>query len=94
MSILDKDSSMEDHWGPTTDRDYIVNTHNLAVHDLYNKMCPLIEGAASPVVMNTMMIFLAMMGQHSEMEPEQFKAFVILELDRLMAIVEVEDDVQ
>ena len=76
----------------TEDRDYIVNMHNLAVHELYNKMRPLVEGADSPVVMNTMMILLAMMGKQTDMEPEHFKAFVVLELDRLMAIVEVEDD--
>ena len=89
MSILDKDSMMEDHWG---DRELVVNTHNLAVHELYHRMMPLILGAVSPVVMNTMMILLAMMGQQSNMEPEQFKAFVVLELDRLMAIVENEDE--
>lgn len=76
----------------TEDRDYIVNTHNLAVHELYNKMRPLVEGADSPVVMNVMMILLAMMGKQTDMEPEHFKAFVVLELDRLMAVVEVEDD--
>lgn len=70
----------------TTDREYIVNTHNLAVHDLYNKMRPLIEGAETPVVMNTVMILLAMMGQQTDMEPEMFKAFVVTELDRLMLI--------
>jgi hypothetical protein len=76
----------------TTDREYIVNTHNLAVHELYHRMKPLVEGAETPVVMNTMMILLAMMGQQSDMEPEHFKAFVVTELDRLMAIVEVEDE--
>ena len=70
----------------TTDRDYIVNTHNLAVHELYNQMRPLIEGAETPVVMNVMMILLAMMGQQTDMEPEMFKAFVVTELDRLMLI--------
>ena len=70
----------------TEDRDYIVNTHNLAVHDLYNKMRPLVEGAETPVVMNVMMILLAMMGQQTDMEPEMFKAFVVKELDRLMLI--------
>lgn len=70
----------------TEDRDYIVNMHNLAVHELYNKMRPLIEGADAPVAVNTMMILLALMGQQSDMEPEHFKAFVILELDRLMLI--------
>jgi hypothetical protein len=89
MSILDKDSMMEDHWG---DRELVVNTHNLAVHELYHRMKPLIEGADSPVVMNTMMILLAMMGKQSDMDPEHFKAFVVMELDRLMAIVEVEDE--
>jgi hypothetical protein len=89
MSILDKDSMMEDHWG---DRELTVNTHNLAVHELYHRMKPLIEGADSPVVMNTMMILLAMMGKQSDMDPEHFKAFVVTELDRLMAIVEVEDE--
>jgi hypothetical protein len=42
--------------------------------------------------MNTVMILLAMMGQQSDMEPEHFKAFVVTELDRLMAIVESEDE--
>jgi hypothetical protein len=42
--------------------------------------------------MNTMMILLAMMGQQSDMEPEHFKAFVVLELDRLMAIVGEDDE--
>jgi hypothetical protein len=78
----------------TEDRDYIVNTHNLAVHELYNKMRPLVEGADSPVVMNTMMILLAMMGKQTDMEPEHFKAFVVLELDRLMAVVEADHVVQ
>jgi hypothetical protein len=78
----------------TEDRDYIVNTHNLAVHELYNKMRPLVEGADSPVVMNTMMILLAMMGKQTDMKPEHFKAFVVLELDRLMAVVEADHVVQ
>jgi hypothetical protein len=78
----------------TEDRDYIVNTHNLAVHELYNKMRPLVEGADSPVVMNVMMILLAMMGKQSDMDPEHFKAFVVLELDRLMAVVEADHVVQ
>jgi hypothetical protein len=74
------------------DRDYIVNMHNLAVNALYMRMKPLIEGEDSPVVMNTMMILLAMMGQQSDMEPEHFKAFVVLELDRMMAIEEKRDE--
>ena len=78
----------------TEDRDYIVNMHNLAVHELYNKMRPLVEGADSPVVMNVMMILLAMMGKQTDMEPEHFKAFVVLELDRLMAVVEADHVVQ
>lgn len=72
--------------------DEILDAHNLAVQALYDSMRPLIEGAETPVVMNVMMILLAMMGKQTAMEPEQFKAFVILELDRLMAIVEVEDE--
>jgi hypothetical protein len=74
------------------DREYIVNTHNLAVDSLYKRMRPLVEGAETPVVMNTMMILLAMMGKQSDMDPEHFKAFVVMELDRLMAIVENEDE--
>jgi hypothetical protein len=72
--------------------DEILDAHNLAVQALYDSMRPLIEGAATPVVMNVMMILLALMGKQTDMEPEQFKAFVVLELDRLMAIVEVDDD--
>ena len=76
----------------TEDREYTVNMHNLAVSALYERMKPLVEGAETPVVMNTMMILLAMMGQQSDMEPEHFKAFVVLELDRMMAIVETDDE--
>lgn len=76
------------------DREYIVNMHNLAVDALYKQIKPLVEGAETPVVMNTMMILLAMMGQQVDMEPEHFKAFVVLELDRLMAVVGDDDDVQ
>lgn len=71
----------------TEDREYIVNMHNLAVDALYKRMKPLLEGAETPVAMNTMMIILAMMGQQVDMEPEHFKAFVVKELDRLMAVV-------
>jgi hypothetical protein len=76
----------------TEDREYTVNMHNLAVDALYKRMKPLVEGAETPVVMNTVMILLAMMGQQSDMEPEHFKAFVVLELDRLMAIVGEDDE--
>lgn len=71
--------------------DEILDAHNLAVKALYDSMRPLIEGAPTPVVMNVMMILLAMMGKQTNMEPEQFKAFVVMELDRLMSIVEVDD---
>jgi hypothetical protein len=76
----------------TEDREYVVNTHNLAVDALYKQMKPLVEGAETPVVMNTVMILLAMMGQQVDMEPEHFKAFVVMELDRLMAVVETDDE--
>ena len=76
----------------TEDREYIVNTHNLAVNALYERMKPLVEGAETPVVMNTVMILLAMMGKQSDMDPEHFKAFVVMELDRLMAIVETDGE--
>lgn len=75
----------------TEDRDYVVNTHNLAVHELYSKMRPLLEEADAAVVMNITMILLASMGAQSDMEPEQFKAFVIRELDRLMPIAEAQE---
>lgn len=71
----------------TEDREYIVNMHNLAVDSLYKRIRPLVEAEETPVVMNTMMILLAMMGQQVDMEPEHFKAFVVKELDRLMAVV-------
>jgi hypothetical protein len=91
MSILDKDSMMEDHW---VDREYVVDPHSMAVHELYSQMRPLVEGTDSAVVMNTIMILVAMMGKQTDMTPEEFKAFVISELDRLMAVVEVDHDVQ
>ena len=72
--------------------DEILDAHNLAVQALYDSMRPLIEGAETPVVMNVMMILLAMMGKQTNMAPEQFKAFVVMELDRLMSIVEVDDE--
>lgn len=75
----------------TEDRDYVVNMHNLAVHDLYSKMRPLLEEADAAVVMNITMILLASMGAQSDMEPEMFKAFVIRELDRLMPIAEAQE---
>lgn len=64
----------------------IVNTHNVAVHALYHRMKPLIEGDDGPVVLNVLMIILAMMGKQTDLEPEHFKAFVVTELDRLMLI--------
>lgn len=78
----------------TEDREYIVDPHSMAVHQLYHQMKPLIEGADSAVVMNTIMILVAMMGKQTDMTPEEFKAFVLSELDRLMAVVEVHHDVQ
>jgi hypothetical protein len=83
MSILDKDSNMEDHWGhlePDPD------AHKAAVTALYQQMKPLLEQNDAPVVMNTLMIVLAMVSQQTALEPELFKAFVVSELDRLMAI--------
>jgi hypothetical protein len=38
------------------------------------------------------MILLAMIGQQADMESEHFKAFVVTELDRLMAIEEKRDE--
>jgi hypothetical protein len=74
------------------DHDYIVNMHNLGVDALYKKMVPLLEEAGPPVAMHTLMILLSMIGQQADMEPEHFKAFVVTELDRLMAIEEKRDE--
>jgi hypothetical protein len=74
------------------DHDYIVNTHNLAVDALYKKVVPLLEEAGPPVAIHTLMILLSMIGQQVDMEPEHFKAFVVTELDRLMAIEEKRDE--
>jgi hypothetical protein len=76
----------------TEDREYIVNMHNLAVHEMYKKLQVIVESYDGPVVVNTLLIVLAMCGQQSGMPDEQFKAFVVKELDRLMLIGKEQGD--
>lgn len=63
-----------------------VNDHVAQVEAAFQKIKPIIEEHEAPVVMHTLMIVLAMIGNQWEHGPETFKAFVVRELDRLMLI--------
>lgn len=60
--------------------------HKAQVEDMFQEVKDVIEKYDAPVVMHTMMIVMAMIGQQTDMEPEHFKAFVVTELDRLMLV--------
>jgi hypothetical protein len=72
--------------------EFDVDAHRAAVNELYKQLKPLLEQHEAPVVMSTMMIILAMMSQQTPLEPEQFKAFVVRELDRLISIAIAEGE--
>jgi hypothetical protein len=63
-----------------------VKNHVAQVEAAFQRIKPIIEEYDSPIVMHTLMIVLAMIGNQWEHGPETFKAFVVRELDRLMLI--------
>jgi hypothetical protein len=63
-----------------------IKTHNAAVEAMFQQIKPIVEGYDSAVVLNTLLITLAACGKQTDLEPEMFKAAVVLELDRLMLI--------
>jgi hypothetical protein len=72
--------------------EFDADAHREAVDTLYKQLKPLLEQNEATVVMNTMMILLAMMSQQTPLGPEQFKAFVVMELDRLISIAIAEGE--
>ena len=63
-----------------------IKAHNAAVEAMFQQIKPIVEGYDSAVALNTLLITLAACGQQTDLEPEVFKAAVVLELDRLMLI--------
>ena len=63
-----------------------IKTHNAAVEAMFQQIKPIVEGYDSAVVLNTLLIILAACGKQTDLEPEMFKAAVVLELDRLMLV--------
>jgi hypothetical protein len=63
-----------------------IKAHNAAVEAMFQQIKPIVESYESSVVLNTLLITLAACGQQTDLEPEVFKAAVVLELDRLMLI--------
>ncbi len=60
--------------------------HRAQVEAMFQELKPIIEKYDAPIVMHTLMIVLAMIGNQWDHGPETFKAFVVTELDRLMLI--------
>jgi len=63
-----------------------MKKHNAAVEAMFQQIKPIVEGHDSAVALNTLLIVLAACGQQTDLEPEVFKAAVVLELDRLMLV--------
>jgi hypothetical protein len=63
-----------------------MKKHNAAVEAMFQQIKPIAESYDSAVVLNTLLITLAACGQQTNLEPEVFKAAVVLELDRLMLV--------
>ena len=63
-----------------------IKAYKAAVEAMFQQIKPIVEGHDSTVVLNTLLITLAACGQQTNLEPEVFKAAVVLELDRLMLI--------
>ena len=64
----------------------LLKHHNEQVHKMYEEVKSIVERYDGPIVTHTIMIILAMIGQQVPMEAEQFKAFVVSQLDQLMLI--------
>jgi hypothetical protein len=63
-----------------------IKAYKAAVEAMFQQIKPIVEGHDSTVVLNTLLITLAACGQQTNLEPEVFKAAVVLELDRLMLV--------
>ena len=64
----------------------LLKHHNEQVHKMYEEVKAIVERYDGPIVTHTIMIILAMIGQQVPMEAEQFKAFVVSQLDQLMLV--------
>ena len=64
-----------------------MTEHNEKVTALYKQLRPLLEKEDAPVVLNTLLILVCMCGEQAEGDPEEFKAFVVQELDRMLPLV-------
>jgi hypothetical protein len=63
-----------------------LKSHNAAVEQMFQQIKPIIEGQEASVALETLLITLAACGGQLDMTPEHFKAFVIVQLDRLMLV--------
>jgi hypothetical protein len=63
-----------------------LKAHNAAVEKMFQQIKPIIEGNDSNVALDTLLITLAACGGQLDMPPEIFKAFVIVQLDRMMLV--------
>lgn len=63
-----------------------LKANNAAVEQMFQQIKPIIEGQEASVALETLLITLAACGGQMEMPPEHFKAFVIVQLDRLMLV--------
>lgn len=67
-----------------------MSEHNERVTALYKRLRPLLEKEDAPVVLNTLLILVCMCGEQVEGGPEEFKAFVVKEMDRMLPLVKGE----
>lgn len=63
-----------------------LKAHNAAVEQMFQQLKPIIEGQEASVALEALLITLAACGGQLQMPPEHFKAFVIVQLDRLMLV--------
>jgi hypothetical protein len=63
-----------------------MKAHNDAVKKMFQQIKPIVEGYDSNVALDTLLITLAACGGQLDMPPEIFKAFVVMQLDRLMLV--------
>jgi predicted small lipoprotein YifL len=63
-----------------------LKAHNAAVEAMFQQIKPIVEAHDSNVALDTLLITLAACGGQLDMPPEHFKAFVIVQLDRLMLV--------
>jgi hypothetical protein len=63
-----------------------LKAHNAAVEAMFQQIKPIVEGYDSNVALDTLLITLAACGGQTNLQPEIFKAFVVMQLDRLMLV--------